>query len=411
MKEELLHFIWQSKVLLDKPMHTTTGEPISILHLGSLNTHSGPDFFNARIQIGDTIWAGNVEIHIRTSEWEQHKHQNDPAYNNVILHVVYVNDKEVSSANGQRIPTLELRNYIPATLLQRYVSLQKQHTSRIPCQSILVVPPQPILNAWLQRLLVERIEQKCEDIKLLLVHTHHHYEQCFYLLTARYFGMKINAQPFELLAAQLPLTLIAKYHSNRDDLLALVLGTSGLLPDMDPEFHPLISRFEHLHQKHNLNILDKSVWKFGRIRPANFPTVRLVQFASFLHQSTHLLSTILACSTLSELKTYYQKPMVYANRSMRLGAGAINVLLINSVLPFMFLYGQLQHKEELCERALNWYEALPSEKNTITHLFHSLGLDAKNAADTQAYIQLKNEYCTQLNCLHCTIGYQSLLYA
>jgi hypothetical protein len=164
MKEELLHFIWQNKVLLGKPLHTTLGEPITIVQLGTANPNAGPDFFNARLQIGDTLWAGNVEMHIYTSEWDQHKHQTDPGYNNVVLHVVYVHDKDIVSADGQILPTLELRHFIPASLLQRYVSLQRQQTQRIPCEKILVVPPQPQLNNWLQRLLVERIEQKCDNI-------------------------------------------------------------------------------------------------------------------------------------------------------------------------------------------------------------------------------------------------------
>jgi hypothetical protein len=411
MKEELLHFVWQSKLLLGKTLTTVGGEPISIVHLGTHNTNAGPDFFNAKIQIGDTLWAGNVEMHSRTAEWDNHNHQHDAAYNNVILHVVYVHDKEVKTANGASIPTLELRNFIPASLLKRYAALQQQQSNRIPCEKILDMPSPTVLSAWLQRLLIERVERKCDYIKELLVQSHHHYEQSFYILTARYFGMKTNAQPFEQLAKQLPLTVIAKHKNSLDDIMALVLGVSGLLPDMKSPFKLLVPRYHFLQQKYALHSMDRKIWKFGRVRPANTPTVRLVQFAALLFQSSHLLSKVLECETIEELTALYREPIKLGNKKVQMGVASVHLLLLNSVLPFVFLYGKLQHQEELCDKALNWYEQLPGEKNAITRLFHSLGMNSKSAADTQAFIQLKNEYCTTLNCLKCSIGYQSLLHA
>lgn len=410
MKEELLHFVWQSKLLLGKTLTTVGGEPITIIQLGTHNTNAGPDFFNAKIQIGDTLWAGNVEMHVRTAEWDNHNHQHDAAYNNVILHVVYVHDKEIKAANGELIPTLELRNFIPASLLKRYGALQLQQNNRIPCEKILDMPSPTVLNAWLQRLLIERIERKCDYIKELLVNSHHHYEQCFYILTAHYFGMKTNAQPFEQLAKQLPLTVIAKHKNSLDDTMALVLGVSGLLPEMKSPFKLLLPRYLFLQQKYKLESMDRKIWKFGRVRPANTPTVRLVQFAALLFQSSHLLSKVLECETIDELTALYREPIKLGSKKVQMGVASVHLLLLNSVLPFVFLYGKLQHQEELCEKALNWYEQLPGEKNAITRLFLSLGLTSKNAADTQAFIQLKNEYCTTLNCLKCSIGYQSLLH-
>jgi hypothetical protein len=410
MKEELLHFIWQSKLLLGKPLFTQTGEPIQIIQLGTYNTNSGPDFFNAKLQIGDTLWAGNIEIHISSSEWNQHHHQFDEAYNNVILHVVYVDDKRVKNAIGETIPTLELRSIIPASLLQRYQSLQQQQIKKLACEKIMIVPSEIVLNNWLQRLLVERIEQKCDNIKELLVKSHHHYEQCFYLLTARYFGMKTNAQPFEQLASILPLSVIAKHKDKLEEIVALVLGTAGLLNKMGNAYSALIPIFEHLKNKYKLPVLKETIWKFSRTRPANFPTVRLLQFASLIYQSSHLLSKIVDCKNIQELQKLYHVKQQYNNETIVLGESATNLLLINSVLPFVFLYGKLQHQEELCDKAINWYEQLPPEHNVITKQFTALNLPLKNAADGQAYIQLKNEYCIPLKCLHCSIGYQSLLH-
>jgi hypothetical protein len=410
MKEELLHFIWQSKLLLGKPLFTQTGEPIQIIQLGTYNTNSGPDFFNAKLQIGDTLWAGNIEIHISSSEWNQHHHQFDEAYNNVILHVVYVDDKSVKNAIGETIPTLELRSIIPASLLQRYQSLQQQQIKKLACEKIMIVPSEIVLNNWLQRLLVERIEQKCDNIKELLVKSHHHYEQCFYLLTARYFGMKTNAQPFEQLASILPLSVIAKHKDKLEEIVALVLGTAGLLNKMGNAYSALIPIFEHLKNKYKLPVLKETIWKFSRTRPANFPTVRLLQFASLIYQSSHLLSKIVDCKNIQELQKLYHVKQQYNNETIVLGESATNLLLINSVLPFVFLYGKLQHQEELCDKAINWYEQLPPEHNVITKQFTALNLPLKNAADGQAYIQLKNEYCIPLKCLHCSIGYQSLLH-
>jgi hypothetical protein len=411
MKEDLLHFVWQSKLLLGKTLTTVNNEPISIVHLGTHNLHAGPDFFNAKVRIGDTLWAGNVEMHIRTSEWDNHNHQQDAAYNNVILHVVYVHDKNIKAANGEPVPTLELRNFIPASVLHRYASLQESKKNRIPCENILVQPSSLVLNGWLQRLLVERIEQKCDHIKQLLVQSHHHYEHAFYTLTARYFGMNINEQPFELLTRQLPLSLIGKHKSSLDDIMALVLGVSGLLPGMKELKPHLSARYEHLQQKYHLLPLNQKIWKFGRTRPGNFPTVRLMQFAALLYRSSHLLSKILECETIEQLSHLYDAPIEYNGQKIQLGKDAVNLLLINSVLPFVFVYGTVQHREDLCNKTLNWYEQLPRENNAIIRLFNSLGLKSKNAADTQAFIQLKNEYCNTLNCLKCSIGYQSLLHA
>ncbi len=411
MKEELLHFVWQSKLLLSQTLTTTDGLPVSIIQPGTHNTNAGPDFFNARLRIGDTVWAGNIEIHIRSSDWDRHRHTADEAYNNVILHVVYVHDKDVLNAQGQEIPTLELRSILPTSLLPRYNRLQQQRETQLACQHILVHPPEAIISGWLQRLLVDRIEAKCDSIKDLLVRTHHHYEQTFYLLTARYFGMKTNAEPFEQLASALPLIVLTKHKNRFEDIVSLVVGTSGLFGRFEePYIKALETDYNHWATKYKLKPLEASVWKFARTRPANFPTHRLLQFAALIYQSSHLLGKILECESVDDLSKLYHIHHKWNDQLITIGEDAINLLLINSVLPFVFEYGKQQHREDYCDKALNWYERLPPESNHITRQYTELGFPLKNAGDSQAYIQLKNEYCIPLKCLECSIGYRSLLH-
>lgn len=411
MKEELLHFIWQSKLLLGKSFVTTTGEPVFIVHPGIHNRNAGPDFFNARIRIGDTLWAGNVEIHVSSSEWYAHAHHQDAAYSNVILHVVFNDDKEVYNASGLLMPTLELRSIVPTTLLQRYHALQQQAYRHLPCEKIMILPDEARMSMWLQRLLIERIERKCDYIQELLNHTRQHWELCFYIITARYFGMKTNDQPFEQLAKALPITVLAKYRHKPDEVFALVLGVSGLLHKMGKNYEELVPLFAHLRKKHKLPVLEAGIWKFSRTRPANFPTERLLQFAALICRSSHLFSKVITCNTIRELKTLYDIKLEYRGKKIAIGEGSIYLLLINSVLPFVFLFARHQHQEDLSDKVLQWYEQLPAEKNAIIKQFTALGLKAKNAADGQAYIQLKSEYCNALKCLNCSIGYQSLLHA
>lgn len=411
MKEELLHFIWQSKLLLGKSLTTTSGESISIIHPGLHNRNAGPDFFNAKIKIGDTLWAGNVEIHVSASEWYTHAHQHDDAYNNVILHVVFNDDKPVYNANSQLLPTLELRSIVPSTLLLRYAALHQQSFQHLPCEKIITLPDEAKMTLWLQRLLVERIERKCDAIQELLNQTRHDWEFCFYIVTARYFGMKTNDQPFEQLAKFLDLNVLLRHKNNMDEIFALVLGVSGLLSRMDSEYKSLEPIFAHLQRKYSLQVLDPAIWKFSRTRPANFPTERLLQFAALIYQSSHLFSKVLDCESIAELKKLYEHKLDYRGKKTGMGEESVYLLLINSVLPFVFLFGKHQHKEAFSEKALQWYEQLPAEKNVITRQFASLGLVPKNAADGQAFIQLKNEYCSSLKCLNCSIGYQSLLHA
>jgi hypothetical protein len=228
MKEELFHFIWQSKMLVKQPLQTTDGEVLQIIHTGTLNTDAGPDFFNAKVKIGDTLWAGNIEIHLQSSDWKSHQHQTDKKYNNVILHVVYHHNTEIYYENGKPIPVLELKDIVSPSTLKKYHQLQLNQNT-IACEKIFSLPSAPVLTNWMERLLIERLQEKCTHIESLLTQNNNHWEECFYILTARYFGMKTNAQPFEWLVQNLPLIVLSKHKNSLLQIEALIFGVAGFL--------------------------------------------------------------------------------------------------------------------------------------------------------------------------------------
>lgn len=419
MNEELLQYIWQYKYLLNQKLATTHGENIQVILPGQLNKDSGPDFFNARIHLGETLWAGNIEIHIKSSDWKKHRHQYDRAYDNVILHVVLEYDEPVFNNHNQEIPTLELKNLLPEKLLSKYRFL-KHSQSEIPCEKLFVMPEDLIIENWMERLSLERLENKCIFINELLKETNYHWEQVFYRLLARYFGQKINELPFELLAKELPLLILER---NKDNLLqtqALVLGISGLLEQAVNDEYLMVIRGEFLalKNKYKLRSIDKSLWKFGKTRPANFPPVRLLQFAQLVHQSSHLFSKLLDSGTLDEAGQLFTvksnqlintlalhtKNKAYKLSSFQTGTYFVNLILINVAVPVVFAYGKWNQEEHYCLKALNWLNQLKPEKNHITKRWEKLGIKAPRAKQTQALIALNNYYCKQQQCLRCAFG-------
>lgn len=421
MKEELLHFIWQSKVLLKQILTMVNGEPIEIINIGVLNNDAGPDFFNAKVKIGNEILVGNIEIHIKASDWLNHKHTGDKKYDNVILHVVYENDKPIFDSNNLPILTLELRNYLDPTLLNKYKILEQQKDV-IPCEPIFSLPNEFKLNHWLHRLVFERLEKKCDRIAALLKANNNNWEQTFYVLTAQYFGQKTNEQAFEWLAKNLPMHIIAKHKDKLSQIEALVLGTAGFFDKelKDDYLKFLQKEYFHLQKKYDLTSIDKHIWKFGKMRPSNFPTIRLMQFAALLYQSSHLFSKILAVETMKDLQALYQLKHIHlihlselSNHDFDaiktdLGKSAINTIIINTVVPIVFLYGKLRFDESKCDKAVAWLEQIIPEKNSIIEFWETLNIKPQNAAQSQALLQLKNEYCANKKCLNCEIGFHIL---
>lgn len=417
MNEEILHHIWKYRLFDQNHLTTEQGELLEVRKTGEHNSHSGPDFFNANIKIGSTEWAGNVEIHVFSSDWEKHRHQFDKAYDSVILHVVYENDKTLYQKNKKPIPTLVLKDRLLKNFTQQYEHF-KTSNDWIPCEKSIHRVPEFIVNSWLERLLIERLEKKSEQLLELLEQNNRNWEESFYQFLAHNFGFKINALPFELLSKSLPHSILAKHKNSLLQLEAMLFGNAGLLERQfeDKYLQQLQNEYQFLKNKFSLHPIDGHVWKFLRLRPANFPTIRLAQFAALIYQSEYLFSKILACESLETMhqlmnvqvseywKTHYvfEKKSLLRNKS--LGKSAIDNLLINCIVPFLFIYGKQKQQEMYCERALYFLENTFAESNHIVTHFHRLGIQAKNASRSQALLQLKNCYCSQKNCLQCAVG-------
>ena len=415
MKEEFLHYLWKYNLFEKDNLKTCSGDQIEILKSGTHNFDSGPDFFNAKIKINDTVWAGNVEIHLKSSDWVHHKHHQDKAYDNVILQVVIKHDKEVYRTNGELIPTLELE--YDDRLHKNYEELLKID-SDILCGDYLKLVDSFKLRNWLEKLTIERLEQKSDKIEKLLALVDNSWEMAFYYQLANNFGFKLNAEPFELLAKSLPLNNLAKHKDNLFQIEALLFGQAGFLEeDQGDEYYlGLQKEYEYLKKKFKLKSIENHLWKFLRSRPGNFPTIRIAQFAQLIYKSTALFSKLIETEKLSDFYKLFQvKPSGYWDnhyvfnkesvvKSKSLGKKAIDILLINTVVPFLFVYGKSKGINELQNRALNLLENIKAENNSIINKWIDLGVTPENAFDTQALIQLKNNYCNQKKCLNCQIG-------
>ncbi len=417
MKENFLHFIWKLKRFEHNNLFTTDGSKIEIYKFGTYNTNAGPDFLNARIKIGNTVWAGNVEMHVKASDWLKHGHQRDPAYDNVILHVVEEEDRSVKGANESLLPCLELKRYIPRNLLANYHRLIHRE-QYIPCQAFIPSVSEASFAFWLERCLVERLEEKTRAINNFLTSTKNDWEATFFVFLARSFGQKVNAEPFEQLARSIPLLTLLKHKNNLLQLEAMLFGQAGLLDRHFIDQYPnkLKEEYTFLKAKYGLTPLNKVIWRFFRLRPANFPSVRIAQLAALLFQSNHLFSKVLAANNCAEienmlevkLSNYWADHYIFdkksAKRKKRLGRTAVHSIIINAVAPFLFLYGQILGVEKFKERALALLEELSPEENSLIRKWESLGIKCNSAHQSQALIQLKQNYCDQKRCLECRIG-------
>lgn len=412
MKEKLLQFIWQQKLLLGlKNLTTQKGESVTILYPGNLNDNAGPDFFNAKIQINKDIWVGNVEIHIKSSDWFKHRHHEDKAYDNVIFHVVLEDDNA-----DVPVPTLEIGPLIPQSMFAAYNTLMLK-THRVPCQKILSIPDSNIVERFLLRLAIERLEDKCKALSIELGRLKNNWEIVFYQTLAKYFGMTINAEPFTQLANNLPPILLARHKHNRTQIDSLVLGVAGFLPPYSSHWYTnlLIREFAFLKRKYELVSLPSFMWKFARTRPANFPTIRLAQFSALLYQSSSLFSKLMSSTSTNEaldLLRAIPSPELNLNtlhhahhgNHQQPGNMFLYQLLINVVIPLKLIYGRHTHQERLCEQALDWLEVIPSEECGTTTFWKKFGVEAQHALHSQGLIQLRKQYCVKQRCLECVFG-------
>lgn len=420
MKEEFLHYLWKYGLYDPDSLLDNDRNNIIVLHPGEYNRDSGPDFFNARILIAGTIWAGNVEIHTRSSHFDNHGHQNDPAFNNVILHVVDVNDKKVFNKKGEELLTIEI-SFDPA-LYENYNSLVN-NPFIIACQEEINKLDTILVRHWLNSLAIERLQSKSELILKIFSETGNDWEETFYRLLTRYFGFRVNTEPFEMLATAIPFKIIRKHADNRFQIEALLFGTAGLLEEglfkealSDEYYRNLIKEYKILSSKYSLQPIPGWMWKFSRLRPANFPTVRISQLAAMLSVSGGLFSKVLEAKEIRQLKEafevtashYWDNHFVFGKKSRNFqkstGSQATDIFLINAVIPVIFIYGNSRDCQDISERALTLLENIHAEENTITEEWKVAGITAESAFYSQALIQLRNEYCKKRKCLDCRIG-------
>lgn len=421
MREDLLYFIWKTSHYNFNGQTTTEGETIEVIHSGDYNSDSGPDFFNAKVKVGDTIWAGNVEMHINSSDWYNHGHHTDPAFDNVILHLVVNNDKPAVNSKGRTIPALTTK--YPDALEWNLLHLTGSG-NWIPCENSFSIFDLFSKRMWLENLLVERLEQKTKYVFDLVDEAKGSWEEAFYQSMARSFGLKANALPFELLAKSTPLKVLSKHKNNLFQIEAILFGQSGLLSDKntnDEYIESLSKEYLYLQHKFNINPIQGHLWKFLRMRPTSFPTIRIAQFANLVHRSTSLFSKIIEINDSNEIlkllqvdtsdywKTHYTFGKESKSSRKNIGKDTISIITINSLVPFIFAYGISRADNNLKGKALKLLEATTPESNSITKGFHNLGLKAESAYDSQAMIQLKTNYCDPKKCLYCHLGTKLLL--
>ncbi len=420
--EEFLHFIWQSRLYGSQKLTTTSGELIEVITTGILNKDAGPDFSNSKLLIADTIWIGNVEIHIRSSDWLLHQHQFDEAYENVILHVVYDHDQQIYRRDGTVIPVLVIKGLFPNYLLDNYERLITS-TNQFPCEAQIHEIDEFFIENFLSRVMVERMVEKSVDVERKLKELTGDWDEAFYHFMAKSFGFKVNAVPMEILAQSLPQQLLAKHKDQPLQIEALIFGQAGFLNQQFSESYPKQLKREYLFlkRKYGLKPIDVSLWKFMRMRPQNFPTLRLAQFAALIVNSNHLFSRILTVKNYQNLEQLFEKLPVHPfwethyhfNKKtehvrLQLGKSSIQHILINTLSLFLFVYGQKMDQYNYVDRAFHLLENIPPEKNAIVKQYLRADVVVKNAFISQALLQLKKKYCNEKKCLNCGIGIKIL---
>ena len=420
MKEDFLHYVWQYKKFDFSNLTTVSGEVLTITNCGNYLQQTGPDFFNAQISIGNQKWAGNVEIHIKSSDWYLHHHEKDANYNNVILHVVWEHDTPVFRKDNTEIPVLELKKYISNKELEKYQSLTSQK-SWIYCERQIDTIDYFVFQNWQERLFIERLERKYRPIEQLLKETENNWEAVLFCMLAKNFGLNTNGETFLKIAKSIPFPIIRKESVEVENIESLLFGMADLFP-LDAEDNytkELKKRFYYITQKHSLNKIITEPVQFFKHRPDNFPTIRLAQLAMLYHKQQNLFSKVIVAKTVKELRqlfditisdywqTHYQFDKASPKKKKHFSKLFIDLLVINTIVPIQFAYAKSQGKET-SEFLINLLREVAAEKNIIIEKFLNFGTKAKNAFETQSLLQLKNEYCNHGKCLQCAVGIQLL---
>ncbi|HUW93969.1 MAG TPA: DUF2851 family protein [Bacteroidales bacterium] len=420
MKEEFLHWVWKNRLFETASLSDREAGAIEVVSPGEYNRDSGPDFFNTRLTISGTSWAGNTEIHINASDWYRHGHHTDHAYDNVILHLVYNNDADTFTATGRKLVTAQIT--FADALWENYLDFIN-NPSVLACSGFIRSLDMFKVRHWLFSLAIDRLERKSDDIIEILGKNGNDWEETLYRLISRYFGFRVNTDPFELLAAHLPLKIIRKHADNLLQVEALLFGTAGLLNQtlfreaVADEYYSILCReYRVLKAKYSLQPIDGWTWKFHRLRPANFPTVRLAQLAALLAGGQGLFSRIIACDDHSSIReilsvsaseywnTHYLFGKSVRNAAGKAGQQSVDLLIINAIIPLIFVYGKKKQINDRCEKALDILDSLPPEDNSIISDFIDAGIIPESAFTTQALIELRTLWCRYHKCLDCHIG-------
>lgn len=415
--EKLLHYLWQHRLFPLHPLKTDEGATLEIIDTGLANSDAGPDFFNAKIKINDVLWVGNVEIHMRSSDWFVHGHDEDTAYDSVVLHVVQEADVPVHRSNGEAIPQFILP--CPPNVRQRYTELLSA-SHDLPCRATLEQMPEIKLRAWLSALQIERLEEKTHRIQNCLEWCKGDWERTFFIILSRNFGFGVNSDAFELWARYIPLSAIAKHRDSLTAIEALFFGMGGLLPheNKDDYCRQLKEEYAFLCHKFSITTPPRPNWKYLRLRPSNFPHIRLAQLACLYHHAELLFSQLMEIDNIARLRhllkggtsaywaTHDDFGQSVSPHPKTLSDSSIDLLIINTVIPFLYAYGQYLGDEIRCKRAMEWLEKLRPENNHIIRSWGEYGVPIQHAGDTQALIQLQKAYCQPKKCLHCRVGYE-----
>ena len=417
--EQLLHYVWKHKIFPLKELKTTTGQQVEVIDTGLANTDAGPDFFNAKLKLDGVLWIGNIEIHERSSDWFKHGHHADAGYNSVILHIASEIDTEISRSNGERIPQIQL--ICPEAVRTNYKELLETD-SYPPCYRIIPSLPPFTAHSWMTALQMERFEQKATLLNERLKRCQGNWEDAFFITLARNFGFGLNGDAFETWAHQLPFRAVDKHRNDLFQIEAIFFGQAGILEDSDGDGYYLRLKKEYTYLQHKFGLIpmDASLWRFLRLRPANFPHIRIAQLACLYHRAYGLLSRIMETETLQGVRdilkggtseywlTHYTFGGSSPSRPKTLSNTSLDLLIINTVVTFLYAYGLHKGNRVLCARAGSFLEELKAENNYITRMWEQCGMKTSNAADSQALIQLKKEYCDKKKCLYCRIGYEYL---